>query len=282
MKRVVFAVLFAMLMLFAACAAAEEGKVVDLIVFAGQSNMAGRGITSEAWPEPAPTVAEGAGWEFRAISDPTQLYPVEEPFGLNENNDEGIKDAWGPVLSKSGSMVTAFVNAYYAEGGVPVVAVSASKGGTTIAQWTAGTPFLNDLLARLEAARTWLTANGYQIRHTLCVWCQGESDGDQGTSEEAYMEDFNKMLDEMTAAGIERLLMVRIGQCNAEGGEDRYTAMIALQDQIAAADERVDMVSVLLSGMRDRGLMKDDFHFFQQGYNEVGTDAGTNAARLMK
>ncbi len=56
----------------------------ELFLFAGQSNMAGRGITSPRFPEKAPECLAGAGYEFRAISDPTRLYPLEEPFGAAE------------------------------------------------------------------------------------------------------------------------------------------------------------------------------------------------------
>ena len=62
----------------------------DLFLFAGQSNMAGRGIACTQFPEGAPDLISGAGAEFRAISDPTRLYPIEEPFGALENNPTGI------------------------------------------------------------------------------------------------------------------------------------------------------------------------------------------------
>ena len=48
-------------------------KGYDLFLFAGQSNMAGRGITSERFPGKAPAVLKGAGVEFRAVSDPGRL-----------------------------------------------------------------------------------------------------------------------------------------------------------------------------------------------------------------
>ena len=56
-------------------------KQIDLFMFMGQSNMAGRGISSQEWPETPPVLMPGAGYEFRAISDPTRLYPIVEPFG---------------------------------------------------------------------------------------------------------------------------------------------------------------------------------------------------------
>ena len=59
----------------------------DLIVFSGQSNMAGRGCVSEQWPQRAAIVTEGAGYEYRAISAPDILSEVIEPFGVNENKE---------------------------------------------------------------------------------------------------------------------------------------------------------------------------------------------------
>ena len=104
-------------------------KTIDLCLFAGQSNMAGRGITSKTWPEKAPSLIPDAGYEFRAISDPTKLYPIVEPFGVHENNKIGIYDVFdGEVLAKTGSMVTSFCNAYYKQTKVSIVGVSAAKG----------------------------------------------------------------------------------------------------------------------------------------------------------
>lgn len=33
--------------------------------------------------------------------------------------------------------------------------------------------------------------------------------------------------------------------------------------------------------MKARGLMKDDFHYYQEAYNEVGTIAGKQQAHLL-
>ena len=45
---------------------------VDLIFFMGQSNMSGAGGDATLCPQ----VSEDAGQEFRAVSDPTRLYPI--------------------------------------------------------------------------------------------------------------------------------------------------------------------------------------------------------------
>lgn len=251
-------------------------KVIDLFMFMGQSNMAGRGITSDVWTEKAPIINVGAGYEFRAISDPTKLYKMAEPFGVNENKLEGINDG----TMKTGSIVTAFTNAYYNITMVPIVGVSASKGGSSIAQWQTGSPegYLNDAINRLSEAVTWLSNNGYIIRHKFMMWCQGETDGDLGTTSVTYKTLFEAMLSEMISAGVEKMFMVRIGKCNASCDSSRYTNMIQWQNNIAKENKNVIMVSTDFAGMKARGLMKDDFHYYQAGYNECGKHAGINAA----
>ena len=103
----------------------------DLWMFMGQSNMAGRGITSERWLETAPELIPGAGWEYRAVSAPFHLFPIAEPFGKDENRQGGINDG----TMKTGSLVTSFVNAWYARTQVPVLAVSADEQGLQRGYW---------------------------------------------------------------------------------------------------------------------------------------------------
>ena len=91
---------------------------------------------------------------------------IRDRDGINDGN------------MKTGSLVTAFVNACYQKTGVPIVGVSASKGGSSILQWQPGTPYLSDTLRRLAKARRFLEKEGIFIRHTFMLWCQGETDGD--------------------------------------------------------------------------------------------------------
>nr|MCR5602177.1 hypothetical protein [Lachnospiraceae bacterium] len=127
----------------------EDGRViVDLIMFMGQSNMSGTGGNAQY----APRVPGGYGYEFRAISDPTRLYPIEEPFGINENVPGAIEDL---PIAKRGSMVSAFVNRYYELTGVPVVAVSASSGGRDTGFWMRD-EVEDDFAERQRRAQVWL------------------------------------------------------------------------------------------------------------------------------
>lgn len=249
-------------------------SVYDVIMFMGQSNMAGRGVTNSTWTESAPSILPNAGYEYRAISDPSKLYAIAEPFGRNENKTDAIDDS----TSKTGSMVTSFVNAYYKGGKVPVIAVSASEGGTTIQQWQPNTAKLNDAIERFNNCITYLNDNNYKIRHKYMVWCQGESNGDAGTDKATYKTLLMNTINAMISAGIEKCFIVRIGNCNIEGSYDRYSDIISAQTELAQTEKNVVMVSTDLAGMRVRGLMKDQFHYYQAGYNEVGTYAGVNAS----
>ena len=71
----------------------ECTQLVDLIFFMGQSNMAGRGDAALA-----PAVTPGMGYEYRAVTDPAQLHPLAEPFGVNENDPTGRPDKTEPTI----------------------------------------------------------------------------------------------------------------------------------------------------------------------------------------
>ena len=249
-------------------------NIVDLFLFEGQSNMAGRGQTNATWTETAMAVNEGAGWEFRAITDPTKLYEIDEtvtPFGYAENNGNKINDG----TDKTGGLVPAFINEYYKITGVPVVGVSASDGGVELQYWGADTKRGKDAKARWDAAIAWLTSNGYTIRHKYVLWCQGEADGDIGTTKQTYQSIFEGIVDSWITAGAEKVFVIRIGEYNGNESQD-YSDIIDVQTEICQENKNVVMASTDYASMKARGLMKDDVHYYQAGYNEIGAYAGIN------
>lgn len=247
----------------------NRDKIVDLFLFAGQSNMAGRGTAAQATAPQAE-----AGLEFRAITDKTRLYPITEPFGVAENKENAIDD--GDL--KTGDMVPAFINEYFNRTGVPVIGVSASKGGTAMSQWAPSGALVGDAIQRVTDARTFLTGKGYTIRHTYMAWCQGESDGStsQTTDDEAYIGNFNAMWAAFKNNGVEKCFFIRIGNLNSSSGS--YALMIEKQTLLTKTNPDVIMATTLLASYKSRNMMKDEFHYTQEAYNEMGTDAGRNAA----
>ncbi len=252
----------------------------DLVLFMGQSNMAGRG---EA--EKAPVCALEAGWEFRPVSDPGRPYPIREPFGLEENRKGGIWDEG----RKKGSLVSSFVNAYHQASGRRVAAVSASEGGTSTYDWLERLVW--DAADRLERAKAYLEETGAAPEHIFMVWCQGETDGDRGTTPEQYRRNFAKILEIMRKSGVQDCFLIQIGHFHegfcpeGVGGvdsrtlEERYGRVREAQAQICREMEHVYPAGSF-EGYRE--LMKDSFHYRQEAYNEVGRLAGEEAARVLE
>lgn len=245
----------------------EQTEPVDLVIFMGQSNMSGRGNA-----DGSVVCKSGHGYEFRAISDPTRLYDLVEPFGVNERNPEsGVDDR-----AMTGSMVSALCEAYFSLTNIPIVAVSCSMGGTDTAFWHPDKPPIKDAKVRLRTAEQFLTENGYVVRHRYMVWCQGEQDGFNGLCGEEYITRLNAMISRMKTAGIEKCFIVQIGH---QRDNDSFDQIIAAQEKLCRENPDALMVSVEFAGMRD--LMKDTSHFTQLAYNITGTDAGLNMARYV-
>ena len=244
-----------------------QEKKVDLVMFMGQSNMVGRGTAAKAT-----VVTKGHGYEFKAISDPTKLYHTAEPFGLNEDNqDSGVTDG-----SRTGSLVSAFMEEYYKYRGVPIVGVSCSKGGTGTDFWAPGGSALNDAIARHDSAKAWLQENGYTIDRDFMVWLQGETDAGKGMSASKYAEKLTAIIEEMILkAGIEFCAVIRIGHYKPSA--TRNKEIIRSQTNLCKVYDKAVMVSAKLAGY-GTSSMPDNSHFKQEVYNELGADAGKHTA----
>jgi hypothetical protein len=250
-----------------------DSRIVDLFIFMGQSNMSGRGDASLA-----PTVPEGWGYEYKAISRPGQLLHMTEPFGLNEDNsDSGVYDGIGDNGPKrKGSSVAALTIAYYKKTQVPVVGVSCSKGGTSTSFWKVGGKPLNDAIQRQLATERWLTENGYIIRNNYMFWLQGESD--RGLTVEQYKANLTSIVKEMIKkTGVTHCMMLRVGQPKS-GTATTNNNPLKAQTELCKQYKEFVMASTLTASFVDDGLMKDDWHYTQEGYNILGTDAGNNVA----
>lgn len=240
---------------------------VDLIMFMGQSNMSGCGGDASI----APFVLEEAGQEFRAISDPTKLYPIKEPFGINENNINGIIEKPG---GKKGSLVSAFVNEYYAETGVPVVAVSASLGETDLDKWLSESMSV-DALTRYIAAKNWLSDNGYNVNHRYIVWLQGESDALKKTSKDAYKTKMDDFIRPFFMEGMDKVFIITPGR--TIDATEIYSQIISAQQEMCMDSGYYALATSVLSGVSCE-YMTDIYHYNQHVLNLVGIEAAKSVA----
>lgn len=246
----------------------EDGKiVVDFVIFLGQSNMSGVGGN----PEYAPEVPEGWGYEFRAISDPTMLYPIEEPFGKNESFIGGICDFPG---SKRGSLVSSFICKYYEETGIPVVAVSASEGATTTEKWMSDA-YQADLIMRYTRAIGWLDNNGYKVRKRYAVWLQGESDGANNVSGEEYVQNIGNITRNMFIGGLNKVFIITPGRTLTF--RNYFDQIINAQIDLCRTSGYYALGTTVLSKTSTE-YMKDEWHYNQIVLDLLGEQTAESVA----
>lgn len=259
----------------------KEGAAIgmDILVFAGQSNMAGRG----EW-EKAVSCPEEAGMEFRAIQSPDRLFPITEPFGKQENVVDGVND----LDKKRGGMVSAFVKRYYEVTGRTVMAISASEGGTSTCEWLKR--LLPDAMQRLESGRRFAKEQKLPVEHTAVIWCQGETDADCRVTSEEHQENLRKIIAGFRKAGAEQFFVISIGHYNyklhpqeemeaALEHDSRYAGIRSAQEQVCEQDEGVFLAESFEPYLEQ---MKDHYHYHQEAYEQVGRDAAQKIAEILQ
>lgn len=250
--------------------AAPSGiMTVDLVIFAGQSNMSGVGGNANN----APAVANGQGYEFKAVSNPNGLYPIKEPFGNTEAGYIGENSSL-----KKGSLVSSFVNSYYAQTGVPVVAISASRGDTA-SSWWAQPQVSSDLTSRFTKALNYLNTNHYSVRRKYVVFLQGESDVINGVKQDQYKKNINAAFSGLFNSGLDQVFIITPG--NTSDGIVDYAPVIKAQEELCASSSRFSLGSELLRTL-PASYMSDVLHYNQKALNMVGADAAARVAAYTK
>ena len=198
---------------------------------------------------------------------------------MNEDNpSSGVTDHTDTGTKRKGSLVASLTNAYYEKTQIPVVGVSCSKGGTSSAYWIPGGAPLNDAIARHTAAEKWLTDNGYKIRNNYMFWLQGETDATTGVSIQKYSSNMKAILKELiNKTGVEKCIMIRVGK-PSQSNITLSDTLIQAQTELCQTYTEFVMGSTLTAGFVEDGLMKDNWHYTQKGYNILGKDVGINLA----
>ena len=97
-----------------------------------------------------------------------------------------------------------------------------------------------------------LQANGYTIRHSAMVWCQGCTDGDLHTPKDVYKADTERVLHSfMQDAGAQTCFLIQIG--NQRDEPALYLPMQQAQEELAAACDDIVMVSRRFKTLPPRG-----------------------------
>lgn len=249
-------------------------KEADLILFMGQSNMSGAGGNAEE----APKLHKGAGYEYRAVTSPEELSVLTEPFGENEHKQDYLDDRG--LIERKGSLVTAFVNAYYEQTKERVVGVSASRGSARISSFN--NYLYEDVVERLEGAKKVMMEKQVNIRHIYMVWLQGETDAYLKTTPEEYIGGMQNLLHTLQPYGVERCFVIQIGNGIYEGEAFDAAGIQTAQEKLCETDENFVLVSTSGKELSEPPFMEDGIHFTQKALNFIGEEAGKNAGNYVK
>lgn len=252
-----------------------NGKV-DLLIFAGQSNM--QGSTGEKCNEPP---LENCA-EYRFLTD--TLVPLASPVGEDIGDGLLAMSALG-----NGSLVPYFCREYCSDG-TRAVAVHVAKGNTRISEWEESTERFAALKEKVVAAADKIGLEN--IRNAFVIWLQGESDAIAGLSESEYLAALVKLKNVVKKLiRIRKFALISPGYfaCRASWVDKPYA-------EKRAADERI------MSAYRRAGETDDDFIYltdecvrlsenskylnpkeFGPHYNNAGMEIiGTAAAKALK
>jgi len=280
-------------------------EIVDIILFAGQSNSCGRATADEISDnEDFMTVDESKAFTFynNKFTTPQK---IEEPITGNGTD------------SKYYGYIPTFLNTYYDNTGRRVCACFKSVGGMMMNNFLPYTvdengneinspaKYYKEMVEYINHAKLNLEANGYTVGNILMVWCQGEADAayygyennyanviEEGITEygdkvDYYKRTFTRMFESLQAdAGLEKAFIVRIGHSNRSEECLRNQPIIDAHTQLCSENEDLIMVSTLFAGAKtfrmpdgtEVNLMRDASHYLLEGYLMAGKEAGLNAA----
>ena len=280
-------------------------EVIDIILFAGQSNSCGRATADEVLGnEDYLTVDESKAFTFynNRFTTPQR---IDEP--ITGNGTDG----------KYYGYIPAFLNSYYDNTGRRVCACFKSVGGMMLNNFLPYTVdengneiseparYYKEMVDYINHAKTNLAANGYTVGNIFMVWCQGEADAayygyeneyanviEEGITEYGdkiayYKASFTRMFESLQAdTGLEKAFIVRIGHSNRSEECLRNQPIIDAHVELCCENDDLVMVSTVFAGAKtyrmpdgtEVNLMRDASHYFLEGYLLAGTEAGINAA----
>lgn len=239
---------------------------MDIIVFAGQSNMTNVGNASKA-----PDVTPGTAYE--AIPKKDKISPLTEPFGVGQKKTSAKKSQQG------GTLASAFANSYYKQTKTPILAMNTAKGGTSIGEWS--TSYYQEVTKSINAMEKLLKKKGLKKGHVYVVLFQGENDAMNSVVSSVYrkhMEQFMTNVQKHSDAS--RCFVIRIGHDLKSPGS--YDKIAAVQTTLCMEDRRFVMAATNASGLKASYYQADGVHLTQEGLNKVGAQAGKNAGYYAK
>ena len=234
---------------------AQDKKNTWVFVFAGQSNMAGRGNV-----EPEDTITHP---RIKTIDKSGKIIPAKEPLHFYEPTMAGLD--CGLSFAKT------FLAACPPD--VTILLVPAAVGGSNIRQWLGdsihrGVPLLSNFKEKVALAKKYGTVKGI-------LWHQGEGDANE-KGMPVYKENMTKLFGVFRTAAGKKKLPIVLGEL---GSFNKKSALQFRQiNQIIWEYSSMDKnTAVIATGDLDH--KGDDLHFNAAGQREMGK---RYAAAMMK
>ncbi len=243
----------------------------DLVLAAGQSNMVGQGVASQA-----PAVTKRSG--FEVVSG--VLSPIAQ----------GAPGATGRA------MWPAFANAWRDESGRGVIVVPTAAGGTALlaaadsgnGDWSPTGTLKSAAEAAWTSAKTFVeTDTCLTIAQTFAAWSQGEREAQSwngtdvtpdlyGAALEALMADWLSTLN-LDAFGV-----VQTGRSTNAGQDADFALVQGAQTRAVAAQPHALMLFDGAKDFPDNGKMADSLHWNQAGLDEAGAASAASLVPALR
>ncbi len=247
-------------------------ETVDLIVFCGQSNMTGVGNFYEA-----PALTQGAGYAFNYVTNRKNFPVLKEPFGYGQDDSYFSNGDY-----VQGSMVTAFVNAYYKQTNTPVIAVPASCVGSGSVSWKDFR--YKGVIQRVNAATKLAKKKKLKIRHTYMVWMQGENDAFADMTASMHKNNLKALVKRVkTQTAVEKCMIISIANYTADAKiATRFKRIQNAQKALCRSNDNFVLISTKATKLSSKYFREDGIHIQQKGLNLIGTNAGKAAGKYAK
>lgn len=277
-----------------------DENTVDIILFAGQSNMCGRAKLTDK--ENLGIVYDVKIEDAFTYNSNAERVKITEPITANGTSDYGL--------------VPSFLNAYHETTGRKVCACFQSVGGVMLNKFLpytydadgnqtyTPTSYYKSMVSKIGKAKSNLEKDGYEIGNIYLVWLQGESDAyyygyenkyansiEVNLTEfedqvDYYYENFSNLLGSLKEdTELDKAFIIRIGHRNT-ANDMTNACIIEAQNRLGKENDDCILVSTILAGAKVYtrpgestavNLMRDSSHYLLEMYNYAGIEAGINA-----
>ena len=184
-------------------------------------------------------------------------------------------------LSRQGTLIPAFANAYIKQTKTPLISIQTAVGGTSSSGWV-GRGYTKDAQKELKSCLSYLKNKKVTVKHVYCLWLQGETDAQQGVTKDGYIANVRTIASRMKKAGSEKFLIIQVGRYrdnNIYMGD-----IVAAQKQLCKNYKKQFAMATTVTNTisNSKAYYADSVHFNQKALNKIGSSAGKFAGKLAK